>query len=78
MTAETEAFRAFMMEARTQYTELQLRLASCEEKHAKSEAERHRLEAEVAAMRERIAHLERATEAAGKSLGARGADDKTN
>lgn len=59
LSVETVAFREFMEQARVERTELLERLAACEEKHAEADTERRRLEALVAELHARIAHLER-------------------
>lgn len=59
LTAETEAFRVFMAEARALHEQLSARLVECEHKHAEAESERARLEQLVDELQARIAHLER-------------------
>jgi len=74
LAAETAAFRTFMDEARVQHAEMVARLASCEQKHASSEAERIRQQAEIEVLRARIVHLEDLVADAGNKLGSVRAD----
>lgn len=69
LSAEAEAFKVFMEQARIELSDMRARLAACEQKHAESERVRVEQSAEIATLRARVAHLEAVAAAAGSTLG---------